>query len=157
MRQYIKTFDNSNYLNAIPNKELCDINNWSGDYGVAKTRAAEAGIEMNLGYRVPTTGAPAWFDIWAVPADAPNLDNAHVSSTICLQPEVIAKCTNFTNYANANKAAPPFVDPAVLDDPAVYPDAERRMTRLYIAAPQTDEQEPEHAPSMDRASRRAAK
>ena len=29
IRQYIRTFDNTNYLNAIPNKELCAINNWS--------------------------------------------------------------------------------------------------------------------------------
>jgi hypothetical protein len=27
------------------------------------------------------------------------------SSSYLLQPEVIAACTNFTNYANANKAA----------------------------------------------------
>ena len=30
-----------------------------------------------------------------------------------LEPEVIAKCTNLTNYANANLAAKPFIDPAI--------------------------------------------
>ena len=39
VREYIATFDNSNYLTSIPNGELCAINNWSGDYGVAKARA----------------------------------------------------------------------------------------------------------------------
>ncbi len=77
IRQYIATFDNTNYLNAIPNGELCVINNWSGDYAVAKARAAEAGIEMNLAYFVPKTGAPAWFDVFAIPSDAPNPDNAY--------------------------------------------------------------------------------
>ena len=48
-----RTFDNTNYLNAIPNKELCVINNWSGDYATAKARAAEAGVEINLAYFVP--------------------------------------------------------------------------------------------------------
>ena len=57
IRQYIKTFDNSNYLNAIPNKELCYINNWSGDYATAKARAAEAGVELDLAYRVPSRAA----------------------------------------------------------------------------------------------------
>ncbi len=47
-----------------------------------------------------------------------------------MEPEVIAKCTNFTNYANANMAANKFVDPAVLDDPAVYPDDELKK-RLW--------------------------
>ena len=43
-----------------------------------------------------------------------------------LRPEVIAACTNYTGYANANAAAMPFVDPAITSDPAIYPDAETR-------------------------------
>ncbi len=140
VRQYISTFDNANYLTAIPNGELCAINNWSGDYGVAKARAAEAGIEMNLGYFIPKTGAPVWFDLWALPSDAPNVDNAHKFIDYLLRPEVIAACTNFTGYASVNKAALPFVDPAIAADPAVYPDAEA-ISRLYTPLPQTPEQE----------------
>jgi putrescine transport system substrate-binding protein len=140
VREYISTFDNSNYLTAIPNGELCAINNWSGDYGVAKARATEAGIEMNLGYFVPKTGAPVWFDVWAIPADAPNVDNAHKFMDFLLRPEVIAGCTNFTGYASLNKAALPFVDPAIAADPAVYPNAEA-ISRLYTPLPQTPEQE----------------
>ena len=71
VRQYIRTFDNTNYLNAIPNKELCVINNWSGDYSTAKARAEEAGVEINLAYFVPKTGAPAWVDCLCIPTDAP--------------------------------------------------------------------------------------
>ncbi len=37
-----------------------------------------------------------------------------------MQPEVIAKCTNYTYYANANKDASEYVDKSILDDPAVY-------------------------------------
>jgi putrescine transport system substrate-binding protein len=140
VREYIATFDNTNYLTTIPNGEVCAVNNWSGDYGVAKARAAEAGIEMNLGYFVPKTGSPAWFDVWAVPADAPNVDNAHLFVDYLLRPEVIAACTNFTGYGNANKPASEFVDPAILADPAVYPDA-TAISRLYTPLPQTIEQE----------------
>lgn len=140
VREYIATFDNSNYLTAIPNGELCAINNWSGDYGVAKARAAEAGIEINLGYFIPKTGAPAWFDMWTVPVDAQNVDNAHRFIDYLLRPEVVAACTNTTGYASANKAALPFVDPAIAADPAVYPDA-TAIARMYTALPQTMEQE----------------
>jgi putrescine transport system substrate-binding protein len=139
IRQYIQTFDNQNYLNAIPNGELCVINNWSGDYGVAKARAAESGIEMNLAYFVPKTGAPMWFDGFCVPADAPNKDNAHLFMDYLLRPQVIAACTNYTGYANANKEAAAFVDPAILADPAIYPDEETRK-RLYTTTPQTEDQ-----------------
>jgi putrescine transport system substrate-binding protein len=117
-------------------------NSWSGDYGVARTRAAEAGIEMNLAYFVPKTGAPAWFDLWCLPVDAPNTENAYRFLDYMLRPEVIAACTNFTGYGNANKAALPFVDPAIANDPAVYPDAET-LTRMYTVRPQTEEQDRE--------------
>jgi spermidine/putrescine-binding protein len=115
VRQYIRTFDNTNYLNAIPNKELCVINNWSGDYSTAKSRAAEAGIDINLEYHVPETGAPAWVDALCMPADAAHAGAAYKFLDYMLEPEVIAKCTNFTNYANGNLASKPFVDKAVLD------------------------------------------
>jgi putrescine transport system substrate-binding protein len=140
IRPYIATFDNANYLTTIPNGEVCAVNSWSGDYGVAKARAAEAGIEMNLAYFVPKTGAPAWFDLWAIPADAANVDNAYKFIDYLLRPEVIAACTNFTGYANANKAATPLIDPAIATDPAIYPDA-ATLARLYTPKPQSDEQD----------------
>jgi putrescine transport system substrate-binding protein len=142
IRQYITTFDNSNYLNTLPTGEVCAVNNWSGDYGVAKARAAEAGLTVNLAYFVPKTGAPAWFDIWNIPSDAGNVDNAHTFMNYLMRPEVAAACTNFTGYANANKAATAFVDPAIAADPAVYPDAET-LSRLYTPLPQSDEQDRE--------------
>ena len=140
IRKYINTFDNSNYLTTLPNKELCVANTWSGDYGVAKSRAADAGIKLDLQYFVPKTGAPAWFDMWCLPTDAANTDNAYVFLNYMLQPEVIAKCTDFTGYANANKLATVLVDPAVSNDPAIYPDAET-LTRMYTPKPQSEDQD----------------
>ncbi len=140
VRQHIRTFDNTNYLNAIPNKELCVVGSWSGDYSTAKTRAAEAGVELNLEYHVPETGAPAWVDCLCMPADAPHKEAAYKFLDYLLQPEVIAKCTNFINYANGNLASKPFVDKAVLANPAVYPD-EKVMQRLWAPKPFSEEQD----------------
>lgn len=138
VRKYIKTFDSSNYLNAIPNKELCVINNWSGDYATAKSRATEAGVEINLEYHVPDTGSPAWVDTWCIPADSQRKENAYKFLDFMMDPEVIGKCTNFTNYANANLPAAKFVDPAVLADPAVYPTDDIKK-RLWAPKPLTPE------------------
>ena len=140
IREYILTFDNTNYLNALPNGELCFVNSWSGDYAVAKARAVEAGLELNLAYFVPKTGAPAWLDVMAIPADAGNVDNAHAFLEFMLKPEVIAGATNYTSYANANLASKPFVDPAILADPAVYPDAEI-IKRLWAPKALGEEQD----------------
>jgi putrescine transport system substrate-binding protein len=139
VRQYIRTFDNANFLNAIPNQELCAVQTWSGDYSTAKARAAEAGIELDLEYHVPETGAPAWIDCWSVPKDAPHQEAAYKFLSFMLEPEVIAKCTNFTNYANANLASKPFVDPAILANTAAYPD-EKVMQRLWAPKPLSEEQ-----------------
>ena len=87
-------------------------------------RAEEAGVKLNLAYNVPKSGSPAWFDVFVIPADAPNPDGAHMFLNYMMEPEVIAKATNFTNYAHANKAAIPFTDKSVLEDPAVFPSEE---------------------------------
>jgi putrescine transport system substrate-binding protein len=142
IREHIAVFDNSNYLNTLPTGDLCVANSWSGDYSVATTRAAEAGLDVNLAYFVPKTGAPAWFDVWAIPADAGNVDAAHAFIDYMMRPEVIAAATNYTGYANANLAAMPFVDPGIAADPAIYPDAET-MARLYTTRTQTEEQDRE--------------
>lgn len=139
IRPYIRTFDNTNYINAIPNGELCVINNWSGDYSVSKARAAEAGIELNLAYYVPKSGAPAWADCMAIPADAQNVENAHKFLNFMMEPEVIAACTNYTGYANAVLPALEFVDEAVRNDPAVYPD-DTVKSRLWAQKALTEEQ-----------------
>lgn len=142
IRQYIRTFDNTNYLNAIPNKEVCVVNNWSGDYATAKTRAKDAGVDINLAYFVPRTGSPAWVDCLCIPKDAAHKENAYKFLEYMLQPEVIAKCTNFTNYANGNAASKKFVDAAVLNDPAVYP-SEDIIKLLWAPKPFNEEQDRE--------------
>ena len=38
-----------------------------------------------------------------------------------LRPDVIARASNFTQYANANKASTHLVDASVRDNPNVYP------------------------------------
>lgn len=140
IRPYIATFDNANYLTALPNKEICVANTWSGDYSVAVSRAEEAGIELNLAYYVPKTGAPAWFDVLCLPADAQHVDEGYQFIDYLLRPEVIAACTNYTGYANANLPAKEFVDPEILNNPAVYPDAET-LSRMYTTKEKTEEQD----------------
>ena len=77
-----------------------------------------------------------------IPADAKHVENAHKFLEYLLQPEVIAKCSDFTNYANANLASKPFIKPEVLNNPAVYPTAEV-MKRLWTPKPLNEDQDRE--------------
>ena len=101
-----------------------------GDYATAEARAAEAKVKVNLAYTIPKEGSNLWFDAMLIPADAPHPGNALIFLNYIMEPKVIAGCTNFTNYANANEAANPFVDPKILDNPAIYPDKET-LKRMF--------------------------
>lgn len=134
IRPYVRTFDSSNFLVSLPNRELCAVNNWSGDYATARRRARDAGVDINLGYFVPKTRAPAWIDMYCLVADGLNRDAAYTFLNYMMLPEVIAKCTNHIGYANANRASRRFVDRSVLDDTTIYPSKDV-LARLYAPKP----------------------
>ena len=138
VRPFVRTFDSSNFLVSLPNKEVCAVNNWSGDYSTARRRAKEAGVDVNLGYFVPRTSAPAWIDMYCIVSDGLNQNNAYKFLNYMMIPEVIAACTNHIKYANANLASRKFIDRSVLNDPTIYPTAEV-MARLYAPKPLSEE------------------
>jgi len=140
IRPYVKYFSSTKLLNDLPNREVCIAMSWSGDYSVAWRRAREAGIRINLAYTVPKEGVPIWMDAAYIPADAPHPDNAHRFIDFLLRPKVIAAVSDFTGYANANKAATPYVNPEYTGNPAIYPDAEimRRLHTTALMAPKVE-------------------
>jgi putrescine transport system substrate-binding protein len=140
VRQHIRAFDAANYLNALPNSELCVANSWSGDYATAKTRAAEAGLTINLAYNVPKSGSGLWVDAWVIPSDAPHVEAAHAFLNYMMDAEVAAKCVNYTNYASGVGAARQFINKEVLEDPAVYP-SDDIMKRLWVQKTASQEYE----------------
>ncbi len=130
VRPYIRYFSNAKMLLDLPSEEVCIAMSWSGDYSVARSRAAEAGLDIELAFSVPEEGITDWFDVMYVPADAPNLDAAYLFLDFILRPDVIARISNFTGYANANTAATALVDPEISGDLAIYPD-ETIIKRLH--------------------------
>ncbi|MBP6683118.1 MAG: extracellular solute-binding protein, partial [Halioglobus sp.] len=122
VRPYIKYFSSTKMLLDLPSREVCVAMAWSGDYAVASSRAAEAGVEIDLGYTIPREGAVDWYDNMYIPADAPHPENAYLFLDFMLRPEVIARASNYIGYANANRSATALVDPAISGDPAIYPD-----------------------------------
>jgi putrescine transport system substrate-binding protein len=75
-----------------------------------------------------------WFDNLAIPADAKNVDEAHAFINYLMKPEVIAKASNYVQYANGNLASQQFVDKEVLDNPNVYPSKEVTK-KLFTISP----------------------
>ena len=133
-RPFIRLFDSQQYLNSLPNSDVCMAMTWSGDYAVAAARAAEAGVKINLAYTVPKEGSNLWFDAMLIPKDAPHPDNAHLFLNYMMRPDVIADCTNYIGYANGNEASKKLISPDILNDQAIYPNAEtqKRMFQSVV-------------------------
>ena len=134
IRPYIRNFASGGAVNALAAGETCLAMTYSGDVIQAGARAEEAGRGVAVRYVAPREGAQLWFDMLAVPKDAPHPDAAFAFINFVLQPQAIAAITNQVRYPNAVPASRPFVRPALLDDPNVYPPPDR-FSSLFTIGP----------------------
>ncbi len=142
VRPSIRYFNSSQYINDLANGEICIAFGYSGDILQARDRAAEAGNGVDIAYTIPEEGTVIWFDMLAVPADAPNPDAAHAFINFLLDPTVAANNSNYVFYANAVPASLPMVDDEVKQDPGIYPpDAVKdKLFALKAHSPRFDRQ-----------------
>ncbi len=138
IRPFVRMIHSSNYIDALANGEICIAVGWSGDVLQARDRAAEVGQGVVIGFSVPKEGTIIWFDMYAIPADAPHPSNAHAFINFMMKPEVAAANSNFVNYATGNAASLALVDESVRNDPGVYPSAEVKA-KLFPDLASTDE------------------
>ncbi len=131
IRPYIQKFHSSEYINALANGDICMALGWSGDILQAASRAEEAKNGHVIKYNIPKEGTQMWFDMMAIPADAKNVEEAHIFLNYLHRPEVIAKASNFVSYANGNLASQKFINEDILKNPAVYPD-EATLKKLFV-------------------------
>ncbi|QWL60796.1 polyamine ABC transporter substrate-binding protein [Aeromonas jandaei] len=132
VRPYVAYFHSSKYIGDLANGDICVAAGFSGDILQAAARANEAGKGVKIAYSIPKEGGNLWFDMMAIPADATNVKEAHALINYVLQPEVIAKVSNYVGYANPNARAAAFMDEKVRDDQSVYP-PQPVLARLYVS------------------------
>lgn len=130
VRSSISYFHSSKYIGDLANGNICMAVGYSGDLYQSKSRAEEAKNGVNISYSIPKEGAGSFFDMLAIPADAKNVEEAHVFLNYLMKPEVMANISNYTQFPNGNAAATPLVDEALRNDPGIYPDAET-MAKIY--------------------------
>ena len=125
-RPTVRYFHSSQYISDLANGEICVAVGYSGDVLQAQMRAEEAGNGVDIGYAIPDEGANLWFDLMAIPSDAPHPEAAHAFINYMMDAQVAANNTNYVAYANANAASVPMIDAEVLDNPSIYPSAAAR-------------------------------
>jgi putrescine transport system substrate-binding protein len=131
VRHYVRKFHSSEYLSALATGEICLVVGWSGDIMQARSRAAEAKGDIEIGYAIPKQGAQMFFDNLAIPADARNVAEAYELIDYLYRPEVAARNTDFLSYANGNLASQKLIDPKILNDRNIYPD-EATLKNLFV-------------------------
>ena len=140
VRPYIRSFDSSEYLNGLANREICIAMSWSSDYALSRARARAVGVNVNLAFSVPKEGANQNFSSMLIPEGAPHPEAAYQFINFMLRPQVIAEITNTIYYGNDNIASRPLVDPSILEDPTLYPTPaiESRLFRADEASAATE-------------------
>ncbi|WP_089390920.1 polyamine ABC transporter substrate-binding protein [Pseudomonas delhiensis] len=134
VRPYVTYFHSSKYISDLANGNICVAAGFSGDVFQAASRAEEAGKGVKIAYSIPKEGGNLWFDMLAIPADAPNVKQAHAFINYLLQPEVIAKVSEYVGYANPNSKADSVMDQELRNNPSVYPPKEV-LDRTYVSVP----------------------
>ncbi len=139
IRPYIRNINSSEYIEALANGDLCIAVGYNGDVMQARDRARDANKGIEIKYVVPKEGSILWFDMLAIPKDAPDPDAAYAFLNYIMTPQVIADISNFKRYANGNAASQPLVLPAVKDDPGIYPPPEQRQKLAVQLADSADQ------------------
>ena len=129
IRPYVRSINSSEYIDALANGDLCVAVGYNGDVLQARDRAQDANKGVEIKYSIPQEGTILWFDMLAIPKDAPHPDSAYAFINFVMTPEVIGEITNFKGYANANAVAQPLA--SVKNDPGVYPTSEM-MPKLSV-------------------------
>ncbi len=135
VRPYIRYFHSSQYINDLANGDICLAMGWSGDLFQSRDRADEADNGVSIAYVIPKEGALQWFDVLAIPADAPHPEEAHAFINFIMDPQITADITNYVWYASANKEAMPLIDEEITSDPGIFPPQEV-LDNLFADKPQ---------------------
>ncbi|GFM85843.1 polyamine ABC transporter substrate-binding protein [Pseudomonas cichorii] len=138
IRPYVRYFNSTQYITDLASGKICVAVGYSGDVMLAERNAQEAGNGIKIDYVIPREGAPMWFDMIAMPVDAPDEKAAYVFMNYLLTPKVIAGISNYLHYANGNEKSEALVDAAVRNDPRIYPDEETLGTLFVQQATPAD-------------------
>lgn len=132
MAKNVTYFHSSQNINDLANGDICITLAWSGDMMQARERALEANNGVDIQYIVPKEGAMIFFDMMAIPADAPHKDTAYEFINFIMDPKNMAQIESYTSYASANKDSVQYVDEKVKSNPNLFLPAEM-MPKMFMA------------------------
>lgn len=131
-RVLIRSFQSGGTMPALASRQACIVAGLSGDVLRARQRLAASGQPAEIDFIAPKEGSALWFDVLAVPIGARQPELANTLIAYLLRPDVAARVTLNSRFATSVIAARALLDPATMNDPALYPDA-AHMRRILPA------------------------
>ena len=117
LKPHLLAFE-TNYKPLFASGEAWLALGWNGD------AAALIAQGVPIRYVVPSEGSQIWEDDWAIAADAPHAELAHLFLNFVSRPEVAAQEARYTRYATGNHSAWTLLDEDMRNDPSTYPPQE---------------------------------
>lgn len=123
IRGSIRKISTGSLVDDLASGQLCLIIASNGDALQAQERVRIAANGEQIRYSIPREGAVMWFDVAAIPADAPHPGNAHLFINFLMDPRIAALNSNSIRFPNGNLAAQPQVLPE-LRNATIFPRGE---------------------------------
>ena len=125
IRPFIRNINSSEYIEALANGDLCIAVGYNGDVLQARDRAREANKGIEINYSMPKEGSILWFDMLAIPKDAPDIRRAPTPFiNYIMTPKVIGRTSPISSATPTPMLRrTPLVHPAVVRRPGIYPTA----------------------------------
>jgi putrescine transport system substrate-binding protein len=138
IRPYIRGINSSAYIDNLANNDACLVLGFSGDVLQARNRAKEANNGVEIIYVRPKEVFEVGVDSLAILQTSKNKDLAYKFINFLLQPEVMAKISDYTGYANANRASWPLIDKKLFNDKSIFFDisSSKNIYMLNLLSPE---------------------
>jgi putrescine transport system substrate-binding protein len=137
VRPYIRKISSGSLVEDLATGDLCVIIASNGDAMQVQERVRIAGNGRDIRYSIPREGAVMWFDVMAIPTDAPHPGNAHLFINFLMDPAVAAENSNAIHFPNGNESSQQAVLPE-LQNAAIFPAGET-ASRLIPERPKSEE------------------
>jgi spermidine/putrescine-binding protein len=126
IRPKLKGFTTDTYIDELAASETWLAQGWSGDVFQAQDQ------NKDVSYVIPKEGSLRFVDVMAVPKGAPHPGNAARFMNYVLLPKVQARISGYVSYGTPVSLAKPLLPPDQTKDPAIYPQAETKLSILTL-------------------------
>lgn len=114
----VKAYTADTYVDFLKSGDIWLAHGYSGDVFQATK------VNKTIKYVIPKEGTDMWVDNMCIPKGSKNKEIAEKFINFVLKPEISADISNFTWYANPNRASWDLIKPEIRNNPGIYPPQE---------------------------------